>query len=140
MREVWGIELDDIEAVHLHPKDVGAAIVSFDQPSPPESWRWAGPQWQPLDAGQPAHGIVGADLQSDDPAALAARWAQVLDRPCHALEKADTFAIELDGAQLRFVPDRNGRGPGLSAIALARPRDAVGEGIEICGTQLRFVD
>ena len=46
IREVWSIELDDITACHLHPADIGAAIVSLDRPVPPESWRWAGP-WEP---------------------------------------------------------------------------------------------
>jgi Glyoxalase-like domain len=73
MREVWGIELDDISAVHLHPADIGAAIVSLDQPVPPESWRWAGP-WRP-------HGRAhtsGLTLSSPDPDALGARWGDVL--------------------------------------------------------------
>jgi hypothetical protein len=73
IREVWSIDLDDISACHLHPADVGAAIVSLDRPVPPESWRWAGP-WQP-------HGdarTTGLTLSARDPAALAARWGAVL--------------------------------------------------------------
>lgn len=46
VREVWGVELPDIRAVHLHPSDVGAAIVSLDQPVPSGSWRWAGAEWE----------------------------------------------------------------------------------------------
>src|SRR5712671_1085751 len=46
VRTVWDASYPDIRAVHLHPKDIGAAIVSLDQPTPPESWRWAGPDWQ----------------------------------------------------------------------------------------------
>ena len=30
VRTVWSTEYDDISAMHLHPKDVGAAIVSVD--------------------------------------------------------------------------------------------------------------
>jgi hypothetical protein len=73
IREVWNIELDDISACHLHPADIGAAIVSLDRPVPPESWRWAGP-WQP-------HGharTTGLTLNARDPEALAARWGEVL--------------------------------------------------------------
>ena len=40
VREVWAGDFDDISAVHLHPADIGAAIVSLDRPVPPESWRW----------------------------------------------------------------------------------------------------
>src|SRR5215208_1610160 len=46
VREVWAGEFDDISAVHLHPGDIGAAIVSLDRPVPPESWRWGGPWHQ----------------------------------------------------------------------------------------------
>jgi hypothetical protein len=73
IREVWSIDLDDVSACHLHPADIGAAIVSLDRPVPPESWRWAGP-WQP-------HGdarTTGLTLSARDPVALAARWGEVL--------------------------------------------------------------
>jgi hypothetical protein len=73
IREVWAIELDDIVACHLHPADIGAAIVSLDRPVPPESWRWAGP-WQP-------HGdakTTGLTLNAREPQALALRWRTVL--------------------------------------------------------------
>src|SRR4051812_6063608 len=75
IREVWSIELDDITACHLHPADIGAAIVSLDRPVPPESWRWAGP-WTP-------HGeakTTGLTLSARDPQALAGRWQEVLGR------------------------------------------------------------
>jgi hypothetical protein len=73
IREVWAIELDDISACHLHPADIGAAIVSLDRPVPPESWRWAGP-WQP-------HGdahTTGITLSAREPDALGKRWGEVL--------------------------------------------------------------
>lgn len=47
LRAVWSIDLDDIAATHFHPADVGGAIVSVDQATPPSSWRWAGPGWEP---------------------------------------------------------------------------------------------
>jgi hypothetical protein len=42
VRTVWEKELPDIRAMHLHPKDIGGAIVSIDQPVPAASWRWGG--------------------------------------------------------------------------------------------------
>jgi hypothetical protein len=87
VREVWSAELDDISAVHLHPADVGAAIVSLDQPVPPESWRWAGP-WKP-------HGdahTTGITLAARDPDALRERWATVLG------------GLELDGGHVEVKP------------------------------------
>ena len=35
-----------IPGIHLHPKDVGGAILSLDQAQPKESWLWAGHDWQ----------------------------------------------------------------------------------------------
>jgi Glyoxalase-like domain len=73
IREVWSIELDDITACHLHPADIGAAIVSLDRPVPPESWRWAGP-WEP-------HGearTTGLTLSASEPDDLGKRWGDVL--------------------------------------------------------------
>jgi Glyoxalase-like domain len=86
IREVWAIDLDDISACHLHPADIGAAIVSLDRPVPPESWRWAGP-WQP-------HGdatTAGLTLKARDPDGLAARWQTVLG----SLE-LDTGLVEVE--------------------------------------------
>jgi hypothetical protein len=83
VREVWAGDFDDISAVHLHPADIGAAIVSLDRPVPPESWRWGGP-WHP-------HGdalTTGLTLSARDPEALGARWREVLGR------------LELDGGQV----------------------------------------
>ena len=73
IREVWAADLEDISAAHLHPVDMGAAIVSLDRPVPPESWRWGGP-WQP-------HGdahTTGLTLSAREPEALGARWREVL--------------------------------------------------------------
>ena len=46
IRIVWRADLDDIAGTHLHPADIGGAIVSLDWADPPESWRWAGPSWR----------------------------------------------------------------------------------------------
>src|SRR3712207_5971364 len=38
IRTVWDVALPDIVDVHLHPRDVGAAIVALDRCDPPEGW------------------------------------------------------------------------------------------------------
>ncbi|MEM7663119.1 MAG: VOC family protein [Pseudomonadota bacterium] len=75
IRRVWNIDLEDISASHMHPADIGGAIVSIDTPTPPEAWRWGGPDW--VDRGV-SGGIVGATLQSADPGGLTAKWAALL--------------------------------------------------------------
>ena len=84
IRRVWNIDLDSISASHLHPADVGAAIVSIDEPRPPGSWLWGGPGWE--QRSRPGR-LVSAGLTGTKPDALAARWASAL-------------GVESDGATL----------------------------------------
>lgn len=77
-RRVWNSDLDEISASHIHPADIGGAIVSFDQPRPPESWKWGGPDWK---ANSIEGGLTGAIMSSPNPEKLAAKWADVLDGP-----------------------------------------------------------
>lgn len=138
VREVWDCALEDIAAVHLHPKDIGAAIVSFDQPLPPDSWRWGGPTWTEQRC-RYARAIVAAELQSGDPAGLCARWSEVLDRP--GRKSADgTHAIDLDEGQLLFLPDTDGRGEGLAGLVLQRTPGSPAQDTILCGTRFRFTD
>ncbi|HUE26081.1 MAG TPA: VOC family protein, partial [Solirubrobacteraceae bacterium] len=46
VREVFQVALDDMAEVHLHPADMRGAIVSLSEPTPPDAWRWGGPDWQ----------------------------------------------------------------------------------------------
>jgi hypothetical protein len=150
VRVVWEHALPDIATLHLHPSDVGGAILSLDVADPPESWRWAGPDWETKVHGDVTGAIVAAELQSDDPIALATRWSQILDRK---LDDAETGPIiRLEGSHIRFVGEGDGRGPGIAGfdvvahdpaqvIERARSRGLViGDGwLEICGSRIRPV-
>jgi hypothetical protein len=81
VREVFEVSVDDMAEVHLHPADVRAAIVSLSQPSPPDSWRWGGPDWRARSA--PLR-VTGATITVAQPVSVAARWQSILDA---ALEK-----------------------------------------------------
>jgi hypothetical protein len=150
VRIVWETSFEDIATIHLHPRDVGAAIVSLDEARPPESWRWAGPGWERKLRTGVARGIIGAELQSADPAALAARWSQVLASPARRVAD-EVHEIALEGGRLRFVTDQDGRGEGLCGLELdVVDRDRLLEAarerrlrvdddvVEICGTRLRL--
>ncbi len=116
VRVVWSIDLGDARTLHLHPRDIGGAIVSLDEMEPPASWKWAGPDWQTKVHTDVSRAIVGVEVQSDDPAALAARWAEVLHRQ---LRHANgTAAIALDAGTIRFVRAGDGRGEGVSGVDL----------------------
>jgi hypothetical protein len=122
VRSVWSADLDDISAVHLHPRDTGGAILSLDQPRPAESWRWAGPEWQRKVHTNVVEAVVGAEFRAPEPEALAARWAAVLGERVTS-DRDDALLIELDHSRLRFSPLRAGLPEGLTAIEL-RATDA----------------
>ena len=121
VRIVFEADAPEIRGRHLHPRDVGGAIVSIDQPETPGAWPWAGP-WRAHAETTVTTAIAGIDVAADDPAAMAARWRQ----------------LEVDHA-VRFVP-AGARGEGIDAIDLvATDRTRVGESTTICGVDLRFV-
>lgn len=76
IRRVWNIDLPDICASHLHPADIGAAIVSIDEAKPESSWRWGGPSWQENSA---AGAIQVLQVTAMDPQAMSEKWARVLN-------------------------------------------------------------
>ena len=152
IRVVWQVNLSDAATIHLHPRDVGAAIVSLDAMRPPESWRWAGPEWQKHVRSDVTRALVGAELQSADPAALAKRWGQVFARVPNPLGDG-SLALALDFGTLRFVPAQDGRGEGVSGIDLgvvdkaavlarakARGVPSTRDTVEICGTRIRLLE
>jgi catechol 2,3-dioxygenase-like lactoylglutathione lyase family enzyme len=117
VRTVWEKELPDIRAMHLHPKDIGGAIVSIDQPVPAASWRWGGPQWRAQEGPRGRQSVVAATLEAEDPQAMAARWAEVLGLQAPIAEGARR-RLALDGGALQF--GRAGvRGEGIAGFALA---------------------
>ena len=117
VRVVWEIALEDIRAAHLHPRDVGAAIVSLDEPVPPPSWRWGGPDWEKHVRTDVVSRITGAIVQGADPAALAKRWSEVLGQPVRACDEGHEMPLE--GGRVVFVAERDGRGEGVQGVELA---------------------
>jgi hypothetical protein len=103
VRVVWQLDLDDIRDTHLHPADVGGAILALDDARPAASWRWAGPGWEAHVRTDRVRAITGVRLEARDPEAVAARWAQVLDRPASRVA-ADRLEIALAPGTLRFGP------------------------------------
>ena len=151
MRVAWQVDLDDIRDTHLHPADVGGAILALDDATPPESWRWAGPDWPRRVRTDVARTVTAVDLAAADPEALAARWGAVLDLP-PARGSADRLEIALAPGTLRFHRDAAAAAPHVVGydIAVANPaavRDAAAarglevsdDSVTIAGTRLGLV-
>ena len=144
VRVVWeaSLEADGAEpaatTIHLHPRDVGAAILSLDTMRPAEDWRWAGPAWRDHVRTGRVRSLAGAILEAADPEAMASRWSAVLGAPARA--GADgSFEIGLDDALLRFVP-AGARGEGLAGVLFSGAGES-GPALlgEVCGTRLERV-
>jgi hypothetical protein len=150
VRVVWETELPDISTIHLHPRDVGGAILSLDVADPPESWRWAGPGWRDRARTDVTTAITAVEMQTPDPVALARRWSRVLDRP--AVVGGGGLEIALESGTIRFAAAGEGLGEGIAAfdvavadrsrvLAAAGRRGLVGAGdrLEIGGTRIGLV-
>jgi hypothetical protein len=109
------------EALHLHPRDTGGCLLSVDRHSSggdmTGDYKWAGRNWRQHDSSKTMTSIIGAEMQADDPKALAGRWSELLQRP--ARRGDDYWQIDLDKGFARFGPMRDHRGEGLSAVHYA---------------------
>jgi hypothetical protein len=117
VRTVWEKTLPDIRAMHLHPKDIGGAIVSIDQAVPPASWRWGGPAWRVQQGARGRQRVVGVTVEAADPRAMAARWAEVLGRRA-AVPQGDAVRVALDDdGAVDFARAGEG-GEGIAGVTL----------------------
>ena len=151
VRVVFELALEDIATIHLHPRDIGGAIVSLDEANPPASWRWAGPTWQQTPASRVTGVLCGVDIAARQPDAMAARWAEVLGTS-RVDRGGNVPTIPLEGAVVRFVGCRDVREEGLTTVdVVALDRDqilnaarsrglATGDDVTICGTRFRLLD
>ncbi|GAC1588601.1 MAG: hypothetical protein NVS3B21_04470 [Acidimicrobiales bacterium] len=103
MRVVWSADLPEISGTHLHPRDTGGALLSFDTPRPPASWLWGGPAWEQRQGDGRTTRLVGATIACADPAATSARWAALLGAAPPAGER-----VTLVDSDLTFVAAAGG--------------------------------
>ncbi|MCP5043273.1 MAG: hypothetical protein GY944_19785 [bacterium] len=148
VRIVWEHALEDIATLHLHPKDVGGAILSLDVADPPSSWRWAGPEWEAHRRTDTTCWIDGVQIQTRDPRATAEHWSRIVGFP--VIDGVEgSFDIPLDAGCLRFVACRDDRGDGVRAVefivndisavldnARRAGLETAGDEFEICGTRI----
>ncbi len=133
VRAIWQGDFPEISGTHLHPKDIGGAIVSMDAPQPAESWQWAGASWQDHVRTDTVSEVTGVVIGADDPPAMAARWAEVLDQPL-----AEPTVIALHRGRISFEV-AGPRGEGVDAFELlATDRSRAGH-VAVAGVELRWV-
>ncbi len=123
---------EGIVGLHLHPADVGGAILSLDQADAWGEWPWAGPVWRRHVRDDVVSEVLAVEIAATDPAAMSARWGEVLDR--QTIENT----VTLDEGEIRFV--RAGqRGEGVAGFVLrASDPSRVGR-TEICGCTFQLI-
>lgn len=148
IRKVWETDREEVTAFHVHPKDIGAAIVSFDEMRPAGEWIWAGPAWRRQQA-QHVASISGVDIQAIDPEETANRWSRAFG--CDLGLKGDRIEMRLDTGQVTFKEATDGRGDGVAGLQFdILDREAILEAaarhqldwkdneVTICGSVFRF--
>jgi hypothetical protein len=152
------LEHDEAEfrIMQLHPRDTGGCLLEIDEQIDGEKldgpWIPAGRNWQSAVRTDVVCGITAAEIQTPDPADLAARWGQIVELPVEANAEGQP-SLRLDNARLRFVNDSDGRGEGLGGMDLVvvdRPRllaAAERRGhrvsddlVNVCGVRFRLVE
>ena len=142
---------------HFHPGDFGGVLTSVDSVTGVENWfecdsdwPYAGPDWRKA-RNDISTGILAVTIQARAPAALAARWAELLDQPLRQGARGPEIALKKRGV-IRFVEPVDADGTGVVGIDIAvvdpqacleRARAAgipvEGEAVRICGTSFEFV-
>jgi hypothetical protein len=145
----------DYKIMQLHPRDTGGSFLEIDEQggwTPEEDpWNPAGKNWKPAVRTDIVRAIAAAEIQSPEPAKLAARWGEILELPVQP-NAAGNPTITLQNASIRFVKDADGRGEGLGGIDLVavdraralasaqrRGRAGAADSIAICGMRIRLV-
>jgi hypothetical protein len=113
----------DYIGVQLHPRDCRAAMIELNRTTGGDDiagrYHPAGPGWPapaPVPAGQ-AKALLEAELESPDPAGLAAHWARILERPVTS-DGVDPMIV-LDVGVLRFLPAPAGTAECLAGLRIA---------------------
>ncbi len=109
VRVVDVIDRPDYRCAHFHPADFGGVLASIDQQRDEAdhladygNWMPAGPDWRAARTDQVLD-LTSVTLSSADPAALARRWSELLDRP---LDETDPLHLPLEHGAIRFEQGR----------------------------------
>tara|TARA_B100000686_G_scaffold28496_1_gene28578 strand:+ start:1011 stop:1763 length:753 start_codon:yes stop_codon:yes gene_type:complete len=117
---VWNADREEegihAKAIHLHPRDVGGAILSIDSMEPSEAWLWASPTWEENVRTETSNYLNGVHIQSKDPESMMKSWETALG--LQAVFKDNEFQIILEETRVVFVEDKDGRGEGIQSFEI----------------------
>ena len=116
MRVVYESEDPKARAIHLHPKDVGGAILSLDFMDPENSWKWAGENWESKISTDIVEQLTGVFIQSENPQNMLRKWEAALG--IKGTQENDGLTINLGSSRVVFVKDTNARGEGPYAFEI----------------------
>jgi len=130
------IRHDNYFGVQLHPKDTGAAMLEFNSTAggrdPMGPYAPAGPNWQKAIRKDVTRALTAVEIESPEPARLAARWGAILDRPVQELGGGKS-RIALDSGEIHVV-----KGPGPEAVFAGVELEAAKPAtVELCGVRFR---
>ena len=120
VRIVNQFETHEFRNMQLHPKDTGGSFFEIDEQMGPDAhaddgpWEPAGPNWKAAQKLDRVCGIAAAEVQCDDPQAVASRWAEIAQLALS--DQEGNPAMQLQNASVRFVPCTDGRPEGLGGI------------------------
>lgn len=141
--------------LQLHPRDTGGAILETStdprSTSADGPWHPAGDDWEAAVRTDVVSAMTAAELQSENPGELSARWAEVLDIPL-GNDAQGNPSLKLENAELRFIQADDGRGEGLGGVDLevtnrehvlrmANERDCQvqGDTVNVCGVRFKLL-
>lgn len=107
--------------IQLHPADTGGCFWELDHISLDGGdgiggpWPPAGEHWSSFVNTSRVAAVTAVEMQTNDPARTADIWSRVADLAVTA-DAEGRPCIELDDGVIRFVPDADGRGPGMAGI------------------------
>jgi hypothetical protein len=106
VRTAHEINRADYQSVQLHPRDCRAAFIELGHSPGGEerlgTWWPAGPQWQAHVRTEATRRLLGIELESPEPAALATLWSRILATPLTG--DASAAVLRFEHAQIGFTP------------------------------------
>jgi hypothetical protein len=146
------IDKPTFHGIQLHPADCRAAFVDFNRTQDSDGvfgpYTVAGPNWRTFVRQDTTQALVGLEIESPDPAGLAAHWAKIIEVPV-GKNAAGQPTLTFVNNTFRFI-----KGPkevlggllfkvtdlaGVLEAAKARGLKVDGDSFHLCGVNFRLV-